>query len=695
MANGDSALNHVRRLARFGVFELDTDTGELRKHGIRIKLQGQPFQVLKALVDEPGSVVTREELRSRLWPGHTFVDFENGLNTAINRARVALGDSSGSPRFIETLARTGYRFIAPVERIESPAEPPKRIEPPSPDPAIRDRTSRRPVIWIAAALALFASIAVAYRTAIKEQPREATLRQVTFRRGIIGGARFAPRGDAVIYTAQWESDPQTTFLTSIFSPESRPLGFEKDNLAAISSKGQLALLTFSGTMNIGGGTLSRVSINGGSPLQLDSHIMSADWSPDGERLAVVRSVNGSNQLEFPTGKVLYRTSGWLSGMRVSRDQVSVAFIEHPVRHDNAGSIRLVNVSGSVRTLTGPWSSAAGLSWHPATGEIWFTAARKGGLRSLWACSASGALREIRQAPGVMTLRDISPAGHVLISRDTARLEMAGKLRNEHNERSLSALDWSRVQDISADGSLVLFDESGEGAGDPSLYISRASGGGSVRIGEGRAMGFSPDNTEVLALDGAGEHLRLLSLTGAAPRTLPSAGLTYQWARFFPDGRRLLVLGSEAGKPLSLYVQPLTGSAPPAALAAESMVRNTAISPDGTRVAVLLPDGRLVLYSTSGGRPITIPAAEPLAPIHWSRDGEWLFVQHLRSYREVPTRVSKVNIRSGLIQPWREFAPADRIGVHSVTGIVISDDERSYVYSYRRFQSELYIASGWR
>jgi DNA-binding winged helix-turn-helix (wHTH) protein len=99
---------------RFGSFELDLRAGELHKQGLRVKLQEQPFRVLTVLLRHPGEVVNREELRSQIWPADTFVDFDNGLNTAINKLREALGDSSDSPRFIETLPRRGYRFIAPV-----------------------------------------------------------------------------------------------------------------------------------------------------------------------------------------------------------------------------------------------------------------------------------------------------------------------------------------------------------------------------------------------------------------------------------------------------------------------------------------------------------------------------------------------------------------------------------------------------
>ncbi len=113
---GGLPANNTEWSARFGLFELDAKAGELRKQGKRIRLQDQPFQVLTALVERAGEIVTREELRQRLWPGDTFVDFDHSLNTAVNKLRDVLGDSAGSPRFVETVARKGYRFIAPVRR---------------------------------------------------------------------------------------------------------------------------------------------------------------------------------------------------------------------------------------------------------------------------------------------------------------------------------------------------------------------------------------------------------------------------------------------------------------------------------------------------------------------------------------------------------------------------------------------------
>src|SRR4051812_16053603 len=156
----------------FGVFELDLRAGELRKRGLRIRLQQQPFQVLALLLERAGQVVGREELQKALWPADTFVDFDHGLNKAINKIREALGDSAESPRFVETVARRGYRFIADVKAAET--APPSGVPaPPSGVPSssaaggerqvasdeVSRRTSGNTRVWMMAGLALIALVA--------------------------------------------------------------------------------------------------------------------------------------------------------------------------------------------------------------------------------------------------------------------------------------------------------------------------------------------------------------------------------------------------------------------------------------------------------------------------------------------------------------------------------------------------------
>jgi DNA-binding winged helix-turn-helix (wHTH) protein len=155
-----------RRIVRFAVFEIDLGTGELRKHGLRIKLSGQPVALLAMLLEHSGEVVTREELQRRLWPADTHVDFEHSLNAAIKRLRAALGDSADAPRYVETLPRQGYRFIAPLSSlaVPQPAKSQRSTDVPPAEAGNEKSKSadwRRPVLTAAAvgaALVIIASL---------------------------------------------------------------------------------------------------------------------------------------------------------------------------------------------------------------------------------------------------------------------------------------------------------------------------------------------------------------------------------------------------------------------------------------------------------------------------------------------------------------------------------------------------------
>ena len=174
--------------------------------------------------------------------------------------------------------------------------------------------------------------------------------QLTFRRGSIRSAHFTPNGQSVVYGASWEGSPTDLFITSPESPQSRSLNLSGAALLAISSSGEIAVSMDSRPSGVYAqvGTLARVPLNGGSPRAVLENVQWADWSPDGENLAIVRDVNGRNRLEFPIGKVLYETSGWISHPRVSRKGDLVAFADHPLPGDDGGSLRVVDLSANVK-----------------------------------------------------------------------------------------------------------------------------------------------------------------------------------------------------------------------------------------------------------------------------------------------------------------------------------------------------------
>jgi Tol biopolymer transport system component/DNA-binding winged helix-turn-helix (wHTH) protein len=206
------------RKVSFGVFELDVASGELRKGGTRVRLQEQPFQVLKALVEKPGEVVTREELQQRLWPGDTFVDFEDGLSTAVKKIRRALGDSAANPRFVETLPKRGYRFVAPVAGLDGT------------DRVVADRAGeggrRRPwvriVPWVLAAVTTLALLAtLTARRSADESGVAGTQEPVPFTTypGSELHPTFSPDGGRVAF--QWCNEGQCDLYIKLVGSESR------------------------------------------------------------------------------------------------------------------------------------------------------------------------------------------------------------------------------------------------------------------------------------------------------------------------------------------------------------------------------------------------------------------------------------------------------------------------------------------
>jgi hypothetical protein len=207
-----------------------------------------------------------------------------------------------------------------------------------------------------------------------------------FRRGTVRNARFAPDGKTIVYSAAWEADPLEIFSKTAEGPESRALGFNGADLVAIASTGEMAISVnyrLVGTY-IGTGTLSRAPLAAGAPRAVLDDVQSADWSPDGSNLAVVRNVNGRTRLEYPIGKSLYETGGWVSHPRVSPDGTTVAFVDHPLQGDDGGSISVVDATGKKRDLTK--AGTASRAWHGPTRRKCGSPARRRALRAR--CSPS-------------------------------------------------------------------------------------------------------------------------------------------------------------------------------------------------------------------------------------------------------------------------------------------------------------------
>ncbi len=520
---------------------------------------------------------------------------------------------------------------------------------------------------------------------------------LTFRRGMVRLARFAPDGQTIVYSATWEGNPSEVFSTRSGGVASRSLGLAGADILAISSSGEMAVLLGSRQVRSWTytGTLARVALAGGAPREILEDVQWADWAPNGDGLAVVRDVGGRNRLEFPIGKVLYETVGWISHPRISAKGDRIAFLEHPLPGDDGGSVAVVDLVGSKRTLSGGASSTQGLAWSPNGEEVWFTAAQVGNARGLYAVTLSGQQRLVARVPGVLTLQDVSRDGRLLLARENWRREVIGLSAGGNEERDLTWLDWSFPTDLSADGKTFLFEEQGEGGGASySVYLRKTDGTPAVRLGEGRGFALSPDQKWVISssLSSPGQ-LFLLPTKAGEPRLLTQDAINHFSARWFPDGKRILISGNEPGHGVRLYVQDIVGGKPEA-ITPEGVVSfpdQRPLSPDGKLAAAIGPDQRGYLYPVAGGEPRSIPGFTATdAPIGWSADGRKLYMYR---YGEFPAQVYVLDVENNQKKLVKQLMPRDPAGVNIVFPILVTPDGKSYVYGYRRILSDLYLVEG--
>src|SRR6185437_14759510 len=283
--------------------------------------------------------------------------------------------------------------------------------------AVSSRAGRRARFALAGTIGLIAALGVGMAIGARwSRPQPPRYQQLTFRRGTIEGARFAPDGHTIVYSAAWEGGQPELYSSRDDGQGERPLGISDAKLLAISSTGEMALLTkIQPPRNwIDLGTLARAPLAGGAPRELLEGVDSADWAPDGKELAVSRFDAGSAQwkLEYPVGKVIYQTPDWISHIRVSPRGDRIAFLEHTPTGDDRGHVAVVSLSGAKKDLSAELASVQGVAWSRDGGEIWFTASTNGNNRMLYAVtpaerrphhggSESGAVA--RDSPGLAGL----------------------------------------------------------------------------------------------------------------------------------------------------------------------------------------------------------------------------------------------------------------------------------------------------
>jgi len=538
----------------------------------------------------------------------------------------------------------------------------------------------------------------------KSQPPPPIYRQLTFRRGSVRSARFAPDGQTILYSAAWQGSPVDVFTARPEAPEARSMGLSRTQLVSVSSASEMAVLLNSQAIGtwVNMGTLARAPLVGGAPREVLEQVQWADWAADGIGLAVVRNFGGRNRLEFPIGKSLYETGGWIGHPRVSPKGDLIAFIDHPVQGDDSGSLAIVDMNGKKTSLSGEWYTIQGLAWAPNGNEVWFTASKSGVDRTLYAVTLAGKERMILRSPGALMLFDIFKDGRVLMMRASWRRELIAMTTDDSKQHDLSWLDYSYPAGISADGKTLLFDEEGGGGSlaysksgglSYAVYIRKTDGSPAVLLGEGGAVSLSPDGKSVIAQTQASpSQLRLLTTGAGEAKELTNDNVNHSWAHWFPDGKRVLFTGNEPGKGVRLYVyDPGSGKSQP--ISPEG-VNGTAfvISPDSQTVAAIGADQKGYLFPVSGGgEPRVIPGLNPgEQPITFSADGSSLYIYQPG---ELPAKVDRLDLRTGQRTLWRQLMPSDPAGVETIGPILMTPDAKTCVFGYHRMLADLYLVEG--
>jgi eukaryotic-like serine/threonine-protein kinase len=525
-----------------------------------------------------------------------------------------------------------------------------------------------------------------------------SFQRLSFRRGTILAARFAPDGQTVVYGAAWEGQPCKLFSTRPQSPESSALVLPEAEILSIAPTGQMAVSLerrWAGRF-IWTGTLAQAPMMGGAPREILEDVQWADWGPDGTSLAVVRRVGGKSRVEYPIGHVLHETAGWTSHVRVSPDGERVAFLDHPLQGDDGGALRSVSRSGgTVETHSDGWITAYGLVWRTSD-EIWFTATRVGVARAIWAVSLStGRERLLARTPGELTIQDVTKDGRALMTSDNGMVGVMGIPPAQKEERDLSLLDWSLVRDISKDGKLILFDETGEGGGaQHAVYVRRTDGSPAVRLGDGHGWGLSPDGRWAISQSVATRTgLVLLPVRAGEARVVEAPGLYCQAARFVPDGKRLLIAANASGEGVRLWVFAVEGG-PPRPITEEGIgVGAFPISPDGSHVVAQSADSSWLLVPLEQGESRIVPGLEADdRPVAWTADGKGLY-----GFRrgELPGRIFRLSLETGERETHRDLRPRDPSGVVEIVSVVLTPGGESYAYSQHRILSDLFLVEGLR
>jgi Tol biopolymer transport system component/DNA-binding winged helix-turn-helix (wHTH) protein len=663
----------VRSLYRFGVFELEASTGELRRNGVKLKLQDQPYQVLLKLLEHAGQTVPREELRSTLWPADTFVDFETGLNTTIKRLRETLGDSAENPAFIETVPKRGYRFIAPVT-------------PPNSGPdSVVDKTApgRRARLRTVGAFLILALLSAGFSLRHWSAATSLPARVLDFAQLTSDGqakqGRLVSDGSRIYFSeilpvgqilaqVSVKGGETTTIPTAVSNP--RPADISPDGTELLILSGH----NWKEEAEINGSPLWILPVAGGSARPVgDVLATDALWGERAETIVYcnghdlyVVNRDGSNRRNFVT------VSGYVESLRWSPNRQLLRFTMNTRAMGGTSSIWEVSASGTgLREVVHglPGSSVCCGAWITGSDDFLFQWTRAG-RSDLWELRGNpGVLRPAptRLTAGPMNLSQPTASGvlnEAFVVGSIPRAELVKYVPQEAElVPYLSGISAEGV-DASRDGQWLAYTLFPNGT----LWRSNLTGSERVQLTFPPMRAFlprwSPDGKQIGFVGTAtGDHWTTYVIPaqgGVARQMIPGNEQTAD-ATWMPDNKSIVFGPWKGGDSRGIKVLDSNTNQVSALLGATEMW-SPRVSPDGRYIAALSQqDSKMMLFNTKTQKWEELSANYSGYP-SWSRDGKFLYFQDWNRGSGYPSRVVRIRIGDRKLETVVDLKSLDRLSI---------------------------------
>ena len=548
--------------------------------------------------------------------------------------------------------------------------------------------------WVLFALVSLVALAALGRAWLRGESTAALppllrFEQKTFAREVIYNARFMPDGRTIVYSSALAGNRPQIFLLQSGAMAPRSIAPVGTHLLSVSASGELAVLTDTTYLNhrIHEGTLGRMTIDG-SPRPLVEKVRDADWGPDGE-LAIVHRVAGKDRLEYPAGRLLYETTGYVSEPRVSADGSRIAFLDHPTGtvYDDRGWVKVVDLEGKVETLTEEYPAIEGLAWVPGDERLLFTAAAIGSdLYQPLVVEGNGRrVSAVAGTSGDLMVVDVASDGRWLAIEMEMFYGIAVRPPGGGTDIDLSWLNQSFACSLSPDGETIVF-VSGRGGIDYSILTRRVDGSPITTVGPGDSEGFSPDGRWIAGRLFSTQQIVLYPTGAGETRPLERGPIeSYDSAQWFPDSRSLLITANEPSSPLRSYRQPIDGGLPEPVT--PEGVYGT-LSPRGDRILGRDSGMNWRLYPLDGGPPNVAPGLVPSDHVAaWSPDGAAVYVHGLGG---VPLRLERVDLATGTRTPSIAIGPEGQAGLVVIQlNERVLDPNRRIAYTSQRRLSTLF------